>query len=113
MKFNLKKIESILVEQDPEGLIIIGAPNDEYEYEAKIIYSRLSNEKIKDEIEILIKIVGVFFESFGSSSACDNSFNRLSAEEPNINFRFEYIKNINIIYFYNIAKLIYNSAEKE
>lgn len=106
MKFDVKTIENILIDIDPEGLIKLGAPQDEYSSEAKMIYNRIVNENAKDQHSILIKVVGVFFEMF----ACG----RLASGESHISSNYiESINNYNIQKFKYVSKLIYESGKKE
>ena len=108
MKIDPKLVEAILIEQDPEGLISIGAPTDEYMREAERISSRLLNEKL--EIRTIIRVITlVFFEAFGTATSCRN--------DEDVYFYPEYL-DVNDPYnrlskFKTIAKLIYNNIEKE
>lgn len=105
MKFNLDVIKQILIEQDVEGLIKIGAPKDEYDHEAELIFNRITNEDAEDLYKITIKIISVFFETFGTSVNCEKEVHSLKFSAKSINnFLTDYI---------NIAKLILDSAEKE
>lgn len=109
MKFNVDEIELILIEQDPEGLIDMGAPSDEYSNEAKMIYNRISNEGVKNYNDILVKIIGVFIEQFGSSS----SYYRSGELIPEVKVSENYINQYRYNILKNISKLICDSAEEE
>ena len=62
----LKDIENILIEYDPVKLIIMGAPNNEYSNEAKLIANQLNDSY---SIEDIHKIVyDVFMSQFGDTS---------------------------------------------
>lgn len=62
-------IREMLREWDPEGLIDLGAPEDEYEPEAERVSSRLENiESTSDMIELLR---GTFSHMFGREYSGD------------------------------------------
>jgi|ERR1700748_620698 len=73
---SVKLIETVLVEQDPEGLISLGAPDDEYEDIATQIYNRLIekqnqynkilHEKNTEIINYIGVVAFVMAESFGN-----------------------------------------------
>lgn len=111
LKLSPAIIEKILIEEDPEGLIGLGAPQDEYEHEANMIYNRIINDyAVDNEDRIFIKIVGVFFEQFGTSSNVYIG----GVKSPDVKFDLDYFDNqFKLKRFKEIAKLIYKSIEKE
>ena len=111
-----KLIEAVLIEQDLEGLISMGAPGDEYESEAIEIYERLIrrqnrkysiiHESNTDIINYISVVAFVFNESFGSGIAYKGD------EDPVFWFDEKYInKRLNQIKL--IAKIIFDLANKE
>ncbi len=61
---SIERIAAILAEKDPEGLIKMGAPADEYDSEARFIHQYL---KPNDDVEaIFFNINRVFQKQFGS-----------------------------------------------
>lgn len=109
MIFNVDMIEAILIEQDIEGLIKLGAPSDEYSSEAKMLYNRISNEDIKDVSDITVKLIGLFFEQFAVSSEHFESGEKVKG----FYFSKTYLNPSRIKRFEIIAELIYKSAKKE
>ncbi len=115
MKFDIDMIEAILVEQDPEGLIRMGAPSDEYKSEAQMIYNRITNENIKNIDSLIIKVIGVMFEMFGVSTESYKG----GVKQPGLHFNHKYVSFTDgpglhrLKHFENIAKLIYNSGKKD
>lgn len=113
LKFDVDMIEAILVEQDPEGLISMGAPSDEYSSEAQMIHNRLTNEDFKDLNTITIKVIGVLFEMFAVSTEAYKAGVKL----PGLHFDYKYVSFNDSLglhrlkHFENIAKLIYNSGK--
>ena len=70
MKNLNKALESILRNEDIEGLIAIGAPPDEYDLEAKYIaegISKLERDQINQETIVAIVSI-VWIDQFGYSS---------------------------------------------
>ncbi len=68
---DLSRIETILVDEDPEGLLSLGAPRDEYEGEAAqiaIAYARLLPTE-RDADHALQIVVSVFAGMFGLDGA--------------------------------------------
>jgi hypothetical protein len=59
----LQLIEQVLVETDPVKLIKMGAPIDEYSYEALLIYERINHYLTVDKIQQVI--YDVFAYCFG------------------------------------------------
>ncbi len=59
------EIEDILREEDIEGLMMLGAPRNEYRYEAKLIHQFLEPNLSLDEIYFLIE--KIFWERFCSN----------------------------------------------
>lgn len=85
MNISSKLIETILIDLDIEGLIELGAPNDEYGSEAQIISRALSTllEKEVTQENISEVIAQVWRESFNLSSAdleLRNSAIRIAAQ---------------------------------
>lgn len=99
----VKLIEAILIEQDPEGLISMGAPEDEYISEAETIYSRIINETKVSIIDYTNTIVFVFAEAFSPWSNEDNVFGY-----DNTYLSFKRIERFKII-----GKLLHNMANKD
>ncbi len=68
-----KKIDAILVEIDPERLIAMGAPKDEYEPEVKDIYARiLKGEQVTAEM-----IRNVWQRWFGNATNADGTVEKI------------------------------------
>jgi hypothetical protein len=58
------EVQSIINEWDPEGLLKMGAPDDEYEDEVRAIISR--SRTCKSDEEIAECVAYIFNEFFGS-----------------------------------------------
>jgi hypothetical protein len=58
----IEEIQLILIDADINGLIRMGAPEDEYNSEAKSILDNISKDSSIDEISIVIW--DVFYDSF-------------------------------------------------
>ncbi len=80
VKNSIKEISLILAIWDPEQLIAMGCPDDEYDGEAKKLWKKLPNDdkefweseiRIKDFIRNGIK--DVFIEMFATSIECDEN----------------------------------------
>ncbi len=102
---SIKLIEEILIEQDPEGLIKMGAPDDEYSSEAELIYNRIITENKYTVISYTTAVVFVFYEMFGSSHNPYDDFD--------INFNKKYLNDEYIASFKIIGKLIFDRAQME
>jgi hypothetical protein len=61
-----EKIEQILVRHDPIGLIRMGAPQDEYEQEAQLIYERTTRHFAREKIQDII--YEIFIQKFSGGS---------------------------------------------
>lgn len=90
---NKETIENILRQHDPQGLIKMGAPQDEYSHEAEMIANNLSGCKSKKDFQTLIHSVFVCqfggpngAGSFGSYAKISNDiYNKhLSIKEEHI-----------------------------
>ncbi len=70
---SVSAVEEILRSEDIEGLLRLGAPRDEYAYEARTIISALSGLRLDDLTEsVLINAVQkTWMESFGPLSDMD------------------------------------------
>lgn len=107
---SVKLIEAVLIEQDPEGLISLGTPSDEYESEAIEIYKRLISKQTKRKtielIDYISTIAFVMCEAFGSGTQYDGD------NEPSFWYSEKYIsKRLDQIKI--IAKLIFDIASKK
>ncbi|PIR34621.1 MAG: hypothetical protein COV36_00435 [Alphaproteobacteria bacterium CG11_big_fil_rev_8_21_14_0_20_44_7] len=68
MKISYEKIESLLTKEDIEGLIGLGAPQDEYENEAKKIYEAILELPDSDNnIKVSRIIMDIWKQSFNLS----------------------------------------------
>jgi hypothetical protein len=59
---NVDQIRDILNQEDIEGLLRLGAPNDEYETEAKMIAEALAEQKEladEDRLSALVRVVWI------------------------------------------------------
>lgn len=68
-------MEKILREVDPYDLIAEGAPDDEYDFEAKYILEILNNSN--SNVEIREKIYNHFFKTFGSMTLSNSNLKKL------------------------------------
>ena len=66
-----QKVLEILNELDPQGLLKMGAPSDEYTIEATSIASLIKQDMSKQDI--LDLVYGVFKEMFGDELAGERS----------------------------------------
>lgn len=64
MQIRLQDVEKILVNCDPEGLIRLGAPPDEYSSEASDIFVFLLENPTASRLELVHEIRRVFYLSF-------------------------------------------------
>ena len=70
VKIPIDVISKIINKHDPLGLIAIGAPLDEYNIEARIIFDTLNQNRFEDLIEpgeLEMTIRKIFSEKFGAS----------------------------------------------
>ena len=75
-------IEAILVKWDPQGLIVAGAPLDEYEFEADMVFEAVANHNDLVNVERLMDILhAVFVLQFDSALAGERDRYRTIAEE--------------------------------
>lgn len=75
-------IEAILVKHDPQGLIAIGAPLDEYESEAEMVFDAIANHNDLISVDRLMDILhSVFVLQFDSMMAGNRESYRAIAEE--------------------------------
>lgn len=75
-------IEAILVKWDPQGLIMAGAPLDEYEVEAEMVFEAIANHNDLVSVERLMDILhAVFVIQFDSTKAGERDSYRTIAEE--------------------------------
>lgn len=70
--FSYDKVKEILFIEDVQGLIKLGAPENEYDNEAFRITNRLNSEGASTVNDVLIVLYGVFAESFGCVFYSDN-----------------------------------------
>lgn len=70
----LEEFKKILIEADPQHLIKIGAPLDEYDHEALYLYEHISSQDTVTDIQK--KIWDHFYDSFctGTSYAKDGTY---------------------------------------
>ena len=89
MNITTSQIDEILIKEDIEGLIEIGAPIDEYSDEAAQIFEIISKFEEEDFTEDIIKsaIILVWMQSF-------------NLDEDAMNLRMDHVK--------NVAKMIYD-----
>lgn len=76
----INKISQILYKIDPQGLVSMGVPRDEYDSEAKCIYEKISsrsNVSITDLTEIVYQ---VFKKQFGTGT--NSKGNKVSWDIP-------------------------------
>ncbi|MCZ6870581.1 MAG: hypothetical protein O7G84_13850 [Gammaproteobacteria bacterium] len=65
MTISKERIEALLYKADPEGLIKMGAPADEYSPEARMLRTALlSNPGPKDPTELAQRLCSIFDEMF-------------------------------------------------
>lgn len=115
---SVELIESVLIEQDPEGLISMGAPLDEYSGEANEIYNRLirklngnfifdsENAEISKLIKYISVITFVMYERFGSGIQYNGT------ADPTFFISEKFISN-RLSQCKIIAKLIYDLDNKD
>lgn len=96
-------IAGILIEHDPEGLIKMGAPEDEYSSEAEKIYNRITTENKQSIIDYTSTIVFVFYEAFGS----------YSDEEGNFGYSWNYLNKFRVDKYKAIGKLIFELSNEK
>ena len=75
----VRAVARVLCRHDPEGLIEIGAPADEYDYEAQQIAARLPRAKSEDESRRLA--VDVFQRAFDRDYPADDPTFRAIARD--------------------------------
>lgn len=97
---SVELIHKILIESDPEGLVKMGAPIDEYSSEAEKIYKRIIFEDRLDIIDYTSAVVFVFAEAFSCWSNEDGSFG----------YSFGYLNKWRIDKFKVIGKLIFEKS---
>ncbi len=71
----LEKIKAILKEEDILGLISMGAPDDEYDGEARRFFERYKKDSSQEDIEKLIK--DIFIEMFWEKYIARRDFSTL------------------------------------
>ena len=65
-------VRRILIENDPEGLLRMGCPQDEYDSEAGTIYRSLSALHRKPDFQYILELVEyVFYTSFDTIDGSD------------------------------------------
>ncbi len=69
---HLKLIERLLIKHDPQGLLKMGAPKDEYSSEAEMIAVQLSDCKSAHDIKELIYAVFIIQFSFKTAGGIQN-----------------------------------------
>lgn len=75
-------IEAILFRHDPQGLIGAGAPSDEYEFEAEMVFEAIANHNDLVGVERLMDILhAVFVLQFDAALAGERESYRTIAEE--------------------------------
>ncbi len=77
----IDKISEVLNSNDPIGLIAMGAPQDEYEQEARAIM-QYSGEKNVESLSVFLK--ELFAKNFDIRSAKDEDFTSLAKDLVNI-----------------------------
>lgn len=72
MNIAYEDVRRILIENDPEGLIRMGAPEDEYDGEAKKIHRSLSNLSRKPDFKYILELIEyIFYTSFDTIDGSD------------------------------------------
>lgn len=75
-------IEAILVKRDPQCLIMAGAPPNEYEVEAEMVFEAIANHNDLVGVERLMDILhAVFVIQFNAALAGERESYRTIAEE--------------------------------
>jgi hypothetical protein len=75
-------IEVIISKHDPQGLIRIGAPPDEYEFEASMVFEAMANHNDLISVDRLMDILhSVFVIQFDAVMAGSRDDYRAMAEE--------------------------------
>ena len=100
---SINLIDQVLIEQDPEGLIKMGAPDDEYSSEAEKIYNRIITENKKNIIDYTSAVVFVFYEAFGS----------YSNEEGYFGYSWNYLNKYRVDKYKVIGKLIFELSNEK
>lgn len=65
------EIEDILIDEDPEGLIIIGCPMDEYFHEAEMLAAILATDDDWGIHALRMAVATVFQQNFGTHFGYD------------------------------------------
>lgn len=68
----MHKTSDLLIKYDPEGLIKIGAPKDEYEHEAVEIIQGLTRKHLEDVRSVALLCRHIFKKSFGEAFSGQN-----------------------------------------
>ena len=71
----LQDIEQILRDHDPVRLLSIGAPKDEYDHEALMIYERINRYCSAEKIQLIV--FEVFVTQFGTGEDMVESAERI------------------------------------
>lgn len=67
MSLTFENVRQIIVDNDPEGLIRMGAPINEYDSEARRIYRSLADLNKKPSFQYILELVEyVFYTSFNT-----------------------------------------------
>ena len=98
---SIELINQILIEHDPEGLIKLGAPIDEYRSESERIYNRIITENRINIIDYTSAVVFVFAEAFST----------WSDEEGYFGYSWNYLNKFRVDKFKEIGKLIFESSK--
>lgn len=72
MDLAYEDVRRILIENDPEGLLRMGAPEDEYDHEARTIHRSLSALHRKPDFQYILELVEyVFYTAFDTIDGSD------------------------------------------
>lgn len=90
MNILLEDIKKILIEYDPEGLLRIGAPGDEYDSEAEIIHRSLVCLNNKPSFNYVVELVEyvfhIRFDCDQDGKVIRNRFSWIKDDHPSSTF---------------------------
>jgi hypothetical protein len=102
-QFFLEEIEDILRKADPEKLIAIGAPDDEYHFEAKTLLSVLNHNDTLDDVHH--KLYDCFYNAFCTYVYEDGTIEHAKDHEAMIKMFNDYKSLATELYTHIISKL--------
>jgi len=76
-KYDISSIISIINKYDPEGLISIGCPDDEYDIEAEAIYNIIKKKKSYVLWEEIHEVFKYYFSSDLPEKLCKDMANEI------------------------------------